>query len=132
MDLRAGEGTAAHAPGLRVDREDGVIVIALAGEHDLASRDGVQGAIDEGLEGGLALVVDLREAHFIDSVIAAVFLDARKAAKHRNLGLGFVLSSETDNGVRRMFELSTLTTVFAVYPTREEAVAAVRSGFVEP
>jgi anti-anti-sigma factor len=127
VDLRAGEGTAALA-GLRVEREDGVVVIALAGEHDIASRDSVQAAIVEALEGGLAVVIDLRDAYFIDSVIAAVFLDARKVAKHRNLGLGFLLSSDTDNGVRRMFELSTLTTIFAMYPTREAAVAGVRGG----
>jgi anti-anti-sigma factor len=115
-----------------VDREGSVEVVSLAGEHDLAGRDEVQGAIARAFDSGFAVVVDLREADFVDSVVAAVFLDARRLAKQRNLGFGIVLSPDRDNGVRRMFELSTLTTVFAMFPTRAAAVAGVRDGFVEP
>ena len=121
---------ASSAPGVRVAREDDVIVVALAGEHDLASRDSVRGAIDGALDAGLALVVDLRDAAFVDSVVAAAFVEARKKAKTRNLGLAVVLSDAPENPVRRMFELSELTTVFAVYPTVEAAVAGARAGFV--
>jgi anti-anti-sigma factor len=129
---RADDAPAAlSAPGVRVARHEDVLVVALAGEHDLASRERVRGPVDGALEAGLAVVVDLREADFIDSVVAAVFLEARKKAKQRNLGLGIVLSDSTDNSVRRMFELSTLTTVFAVYPSPEVAVTAVRAGFAE-
>jgi anti-anti-sigma factor len=132
MDPRSDEGIAAvRASSVRVGREGDVVVVALTGEHDLASRDEVLGALDGALDGGLAVVVDLRDADFIDSVVAAVFLEARKKAKHRNLGLGVVLSDATDNSVRRTFELSTLTTVFAVYPSPEAAVTAVRAGFAE-
>jgi anti-anti-sigma factor len=118
-------------PGLRVDRENGVLVVALEGEHDLASRESVRGAIDGALDGGLAVVIDLQATGFIDSVIVAVFLEARKKAKQQNLGLGIVLSDSPRNEVRRMFELSELTTVFRVHPSREAALQAVRGGFVE-
>ena len=119
------------APGLHVDRENGVLVVALEGEHDLASRESVRGAIDGALDGGLAVVIDLRATGFIDSVVVAVFLEARKKAKQQNLGLGIVLSDSPRNEVRRMFELSELTTVFRVHPSREAALQAVRGGFVE-
>jgi anti-anti-sigma factor len=132
VTLGSGEGTAGVAPGIRVVRADSVVVLSLAGEHDLASRDEVQGALTRALDGRLAVVVDLREADFVDSVVAALFLDARKTAKREDLGFGIVLSPEPDNGVRRMFELSTLTAIFAIYPTPEAAVAGVRGGFVEP
>jgi anti-anti-sigma factor len=118
-------------PGLRVDRENGVLVVALEGEHDLASRESVRGAIDGALDGGLAVVIDLQATGFIDSVIVAVFLEARKKAKQQNLGLGVVLSDSPRNEVRRMFELSELTTVFRVHASREAALQAVRGGFVE-
>ena len=130
MDPPLDDGAAAiSTAGVRVAREEGVLVVALAGEHDLASRDSVSGAVDGALEAGLAVVVDLRDADFIDSVVAAVFLEARKKARQRDLGLGIVLSDSSENGVRRMFELSTLTSVFAVYPSPEAAVEGVRGGF---
>ena len=118
------------APGVRVARDEDVLVVSLSGEHDIASRDSVQGAIDGALDAGLAVVVDLRTADFVDSVVAAVFLEARKKARVVDLGLGVVLSEASDNAVRRMFELSQLTSVFAVYASVAEAVAAVRAGFV--
>jgi anti-anti-sigma factor len=122
LDLDSGEGTLALARGIRVTRHGDVVVVALDGEHDLASGDRVRGAIERGFSGGLPVVVDLAEADFIDSVVAAVLLDARTVARRRNLGFGIVLSTETGNAVRRLFELSTLTRIFAVYPTVEAAV----------
>jgi anti-anti-sigma factor len=130
MDPGTDEGIAAViAPGVRVVREEDVLVVTLVGEHDLASRDGLSEAVDGALDAGLAVVLDLRDADFIDSVVAAVFLEARKKAKQRDLGLGVVLSDSRENGVRRMFELSTLTSVFALYPSPEAAVEGVRGGF---
>jgi anti-anti-sigma factor len=118
--------------GVAVDRPgEGVVVVALTGEHDLATRDSVQGAIQGALDAGQAVVVDLTAADFIDSVVAAVLVEARKSAKREGLGLGIVLSDDDANQVRRMFELSELTLVFAVYPTRPAAVEGVRAGFVE-
>ena len=128
--LRDDPATAPSAPGVRVGRRGEVIVVALAGEHDLASRDSVRGAVDGALETGLAVVIDLRGADFVDSVVAAVFLEARKKAKLRDLGLGLVLSDAPENPVRRMLEVSELTTVFAVFETVEDAVEGVRAGFV--
>jgi anti-anti-sigma factor len=122
---------AVRPPGVRVARHGDVLVVALAGEHDLASRDTVRGALDGALEAGLALVVDLREADFVDSVVAAVLLEARKRAKQDGRGLGILLSEAPDNAVRRMFEVSELISVFAVYSSTEEAVEAVRGGFAD-
>jgi anti-anti-sigma factor len=128
--LARDEAATLRAPGVRVERREGVLVVALAGEHDLASRESVSGALDGALAAGLAVVVDLRQADFIDSVVAAVLLETRKKAKHQGRGLGMVLSDAPDNGVRRMFKVSLLDTVFAIYPSVEEAVEAVRAGFV--
>lgn len=129
MDRRRDEGTAALAPAVRAERHGNVLVVALAGEHDLTSRDSVRDAVDDALDARLAVVVDLRETELVDSVVAATFLEARKKAGSRNLGLGVVLSDVPQNAVRRMFELTELTTVFAVYPTVAEAVEGVRAGF---
>jgi anti-anti-sigma factor len=132
VELQADGGAAAVAPGIRVEREEDVLVVALEGEHDLASRDSVRGAVDGALEARLGVVVDLRDAAFIDSVVAAVFLEARKKAKREDIGLAIVLSDSPENAVRRMFELSQLTSVFATYPSTEEAVRGVSGGFSEP
>lgn len=118
--------------GVAVDRPgDGVVVVALSGEHDLATRDSVHGAIQGALDARQAVVVDLTEAEFMDSVVAAVLLEARKRAKREGLGLGIVLSGDEANHVRRMFELSELTLVFAIHATRDAAVERVRADFVE-
>jgi anti-anti-sigma factor len=122
---------AVRPPGVRVTRHDDVLVVALAGEHDLASRESVRGALGGALEAGLALVVDLREADFVDSVVAAALLEARKKAKQQGRGLGILLSEAPDNAVRRMFEVSELISVFAVYSSPEEAVEAVRGGLAD-
>lgn len=132
MEPRADHAAAAlRPPGVRVARHDDVLVVALAGEHDLASRDSVRGALGGALEAGLALVVDLREADFIDSVVAATLLEARKKAKQQGRGIGILLSEAPDNAVRRMFEVSELDSVFASYTSVDEAVEAVRAGFVD-
>jgi anti-anti-sigma factor len=125
------EGTAAAAPRVRVERDADVVVLALVGEHDVSTRHRVREAIDDALAAKLPVVIDLRDAGFVDSVIAATFLEARKQAKRENIGLGIVLADEHKNAVRRMFELSRLTSVFAIYPSVEAAVAAVRDGFAE-
>jgi anti-sigma B factor antagonist len=108
-----------------------VVVVALTGEHDLASRDELREEVEQALTTGRGLVVDLTRASFIDSVIAAVLLEARKTAKRHDLGLAVLLSDDPSNDVRRMFELSRLTTIFEIFPSRAEAISAVRGGFVQ-
>ena len=132
MDPQRDEGTlAALAPGVHVDRAGDVLVVALEGEHDIASAEAVRRAVGEALDAGLAVAVDLRRAYFIDSAVAGALLDARKRARQRGLGFGVVLNEARENDVRRMFELSTLTNVFALYPSLDAAIAGVRNGFVE-
>lgn len=121
------EGTAAVAPRIQVERRAEMVVVALAGEHDVSSRDRLVEAVNGAIDAGLGVIVDLRDAGFVDSVIAAALLDARKAARRRDVTLAVVLSAAPENGVRRMFELSQLTTVFDVYPSVGAAAAAVRS-----
>ena len=125
------EGTAAVAPRFRVARDADVVVLALSGEHDVSSRHRVRDAIEDALDERHPVVVDLRDAEFVDSVIAATFLEARKRARREDIGFGIVLADARENAVRRMFELSRLTGVFAIYPSLEAAVPAVREGFAE-
>lgn len=125
------EGTLAVAPRMRVEHDADVVVIALAGEHDVSTRHRLREAIDDALAARLPVVIDLRDAEFVDSVIAATFLEARKRAKREKIGLGIVLADEHENAVRRIFELSRLTSVFAIYASAEAAVAGVREGFSE-
>ena len=131
MELQLDEGTAAMAPRVRVGRDADVVVLALAGEHDLSTRHQVRDVIDDAFAAKRPVVIDLRHAEFVDSVIAATLLESRKRAKQEDIGFGIVLADGHENAVRRMFELSRLTSVFAIYPSPEAAVAAVRTGFAE-
>lgn len=118
-------------PDVKVARADGAAIVALEGEHDLGTRDRVRDAVGDAIADGLGVVVDLRRAEFVDSVVVAVFLEARKEAKRAGVGLGVVLSDSPGNQVRRLFEFSELTSVFAVYESPEAAVVGVRAGFLE-
>ena len=119
------EGTSAVAPRVRVEQDAEVVV----GSPHVSTRHRVRDAIDGALDARRPVVVDLRDAEFVDSVIAATLLEARKKAQREDIGLAVVLAEEHANAVRRMFELSRLTSVFAIYPTVEAGVAAVRKGF---
>ena len=128
MAFRTDEGMWAVAPGMRVDRRGGAVVVTLTGEHDLASREALCDAVEGALAERLPVVVDLSEADFVDSVVVGVLIDTHKAARKLGIHLGIVLSEAPENDVRRLFELSTLTSVFAVYATPDDAIDGVQVG----
>ncbi len=69
------------APNFRIeatDPEDGVVVIAVSGELDLAVADQFQEAIDRSADASRVLV-DLAECEFLDSTGIAVLIRGREA-----------------------------------------------------
>lgn len=109
-----------------------LMLLTLRGEQDTYYAPNVERELDAALANGCALVVDLSETTFLDSVVAGKLLEARKEAKRRDLGFALVISTAEHNAVRRMFEQAGLTTIFATFESKEEALAAVTDGFIEP
>lgn len=112
---------AGEDPVAGVERTDGAVVVALAGELDLYNAHVVRDAlIDAASEAPTRLVVDLSDVKFIDSTALGVLIEARTRMTNRR---AFLLASpglET----RRALEVSGLDRHFAVHESREDALSS--------
>src|SRR5262245_34172181 len=74
-----------------VDRQDGAVVVSLAGELDLYNAEEVRGALLEAGAGEPSvLVIDLEEVRFVDSTALGVLIEARSRMDERS---GFRLAA---------------------------------------
>jgi anti-anti-sigma factor len=114
----------APPPAFRIERleaPEGVILLALAGEIDLATSGQFRSVVDEALAAGVSLVADVAEVTFMDSTMLRELLRA-----HRDLGGAgnrFILAAPQPP-VRRLLELTGTHGLFTVSETREDAVAS--------
>jgi anti-anti-sigma factor len=108
---------------LRVDTsEPGVVIVALAGEHELYGALKLRRRLDALIDEGLTLVVDLTHATFLDSSIVSVLLEARDRARRGGTKYAIVLDESTGDSVRRMFEITGLHRYLPVAPSLEAAL----------
>jgi anti-sigma B factor antagonist len=102
---------------------DGVRVVAIRGELDIATSPSVRGVLDEAASDGVRpLVIDLSRCEFIDSTGLAALLHGAKPAQNGESHLAIV---SPDGELRRLLELTAIAQTIPVYASREEAVAAV-------
>lgn len=98
------------------------VVLSVKGEADLhvapALRERLTAAVDGGAD---AIVLDLSETTFLDSMAIGVMLGALKRLRSRGGQLRLVV---TRPDVRRIFEITLLDRVFALHRDRDEAIAA--------
>jgi anti-anti-sigma factor len=109
-------------------RDPPAAAVSLAGEHDAYSADRLESELGVLLEEGRRIVVDLRDAEFIDSTTLGVLLRARQQAEAAGLGFTLVLSERDYTQVHQLLELTGLGTAFAIFPTLDEALSAARAG----
>jgi anti-sigma B factor antagonist len=105
-------------PVAGIERNDGLVVVSLAGELDLYNASAVREALLECCnESPERLIVDLSAVKFIDSTALGVLIEARTRLVNRN---GFLLAAP---GVetRRALEISGLDRHFAVHESVEAA-----------
>lgn len=117
------------SPGVRtgelaLDRkESGLAVLTISGEHDLSTAPNLRSRLDGLLDEGVATVIDLSPATFIDSSILGVILDGRRRAG--DTGVGFAVArADGDDAVDRVLEVTGLRGELPVHARREEAVEA--------
>jgi anti-sigma B factor antagonist len=106
-------------------------VVALVGEHDAYSAGRLDNELAVLLDEGQRIVVDLRDASFIDSTTLGVLLGARERAETSSLGFALVLPDQPYTQVHQILELTGLGRGFAIYAKLDEALAAVRAGRVD-
>jgi anti-anti-sigma factor len=99
----------------------GVTVVALVGDHDLATTDELRATIAAALADPAGILVDLTETTFIDSSIVHALNDANNAL--RTQGTQLVVQISDGSVVLRTLELTRLTDVVALAHGRAEAVA---------
>jgi anti-sigma B factor antagonist len=120
---RAQDGTAGirEDPIAGIERENGSIVVRLAGELDLYNAQTVrEGLLECCAESPERLIVDLSAVKFIDSTALGVLIEARTRMSNRR---GFMLAApglET----RRALEISGLDRHFSVHASVGDARAA--------
>jgi anti-sigma B factor antagonist len=104
-----------------ISRNNGAVVVSLAGELDLYNAHEVRDALLECCaESPNRLVVDLSAVKFIDSTALGVLIEARTKLENRR---GFLLAApglET----KRALEISGLDRHFAVHDSLDAALAA--------
>jgi len=108
---------------------DDVVMVAVHGEHDIASAPALRAAIDEAFGRSQHVVVDLTPATFIDSTVLGVLLSARERAQEEEVGYAVVLDAAAgDVAVRRILEVTGLDVLLPVHTERDVAVAAAAAG----
>jgi anti-sigma B factor antagonist len=96
---------------------------AVRGDVDLAAASALAGALEAAVRDSAgAFVIDLTEVSFIDSTGLAVLLRVRGLLGREDRALALVCPH---GPVRRVFELAGVSDVFALYPTRAAAAAAL-------
>jgi anti-anti-sigma factor len=111
-------------------RDPPAAVVALVGEHDAYSAERLENELAGLLEEGLRIVIDLRDASFIDSTTLSVLLVGRHRAERSALGFALLLPDRTYTQVHQILDLTGLGPTFAIFGKLDDALAAVRAGRV--
>jgi anti-sigma B factor antagonist len=94
--------------------------VTLEGDVDLYTAPELKSELHRLIDGGATrIVVDLTSATFIDSTTLGVLLGALKRFRPSGGELVLVCS---DPNIRRIFEITLLDRVFAIFGTRESAI----------
>lgn len=109
---------------ITVTEQDGVHIIAVAGEVDLGTSAELRAAVMAPIQAGHPVIVDLNNVHYMDSSGIAALVEGYQSA--RRTKSGFVLAAVSE-GVARILQLARLDKVFVLSPTREAAMAKVMS-----
>ena len=107
---------------------DDVVVVLVEGEHDIYTAPTLRERLDEALERGGGVVVDLTAATFVDSSVLGALLDARRRALEAGQGFVVCVGDAVEPGVQRILDITGLVPVLPVVNGRDAAIETARSG----
>lgn len=108
-----------------VTHQDGVAVVSVSGDVDVATVAALEASINEALGAKpTALIIDLSDVDFLASA-GLQTLVATNEAVNKTTAFAVVAHGPATS---RPIQLTGLDQVFALYPTRAEALAAVGAG----
>jgi anti-sigma B factor antagonist len=101
---------------------DGAMVLAVTGRIDTTTAGDLEAAINLGISNGTRqILLDLREVTYISSVGLRVLLATAK--KLRNDGDRYALCALSME-VQKVMKLAGFTSIFSIYASQEDALAA--------
>ena len=103
--------------------EDDVAVVAVRGEIDVYTAPKLRERLLEVIsEGHNRVVVDLTEVGFLDSTGLGVLVGALKRVRGNS---GELTLAGVHERIRKIFDITGLTTVFGVHDSVQDAIAAL-------
>jgi len=108
-----------QAGTVETERHGDVVLLRLRGEHDIASTSSLANALIDHAWEGSGVVVSLMETQFIDS---SVIILVRADAQLRERGKRLVLHVATESVVRRVLEITELSSRLPTTGSLEEAL----------
>src|SRR3712207_93729 len=109
------------------DTAGDVVVVVVEGEHDIYTAPTLRERLDEALDRGGGIVVDLTTATFVDSSVLGALLDARRRALEASQGFVVCVGETVEPGVQRILDITGLVPVLPVLRGRDEAIEAART-----
>ena len=107
--------------GLVVTEHDGVAVLAVQGEVDVYTAPRLREKLVELVtQGKHRIVVDLEAVEFLDSTGLGVLVGGLKRVRSHDGDLSLVC---TQHRILKVFEITGLTKVFAIYDTVDAALS---------
>lgn len=119
-------------PAVTITDDNGVSVVELRGEHDLATAADVRDVLERAVTDGRPTVVELTLTDFIDSSILGVLLAGLRHARDAGLGFVFVVQADDSGAVNKTLAGSGLLAFFPVRGSLHEATEAARAGVNQP
>src|SRR4249919_786547 len=103
-----------------LDVEQSGCVVSVSGDADLYAAANVERELVRLVDKGKhSIVVDLSDATFIDSTMLRVLLNVSKRLRP---GGGELLVVCSEHNIRKIFEITLLDRVFAIFDTRDAAL----------
>ena len=114
-----------HPQGaIRIDREtDDIVAVCLEGDFDLTNTSALDDQIQQALDRGHDLILDLSGATFIDSSVIRVIISASRWATRREQNMVIQLGTATI--VERVLEIARIEQVLRRAHNRQEAVQMI-------
>lgn len=102
---------------LDLQRDGDAVILALRGEHDIATAPELRAELRGALAAGTAIVVDLSQTEFIDSTVLSALIYGHER-RHR-----FGLVVPHGSPARRLCEMVELGRIVPIYDSVPEAIS---------
>jgi anti-anti-sigma factor len=89
-------------------------VVELRGEHEAYTASKLEQELNGLVDAGFGIVIDLRNAQFIDSTTAGLFIATHRRAEKRGSEFRLLLGDSTGWAVRRLLDITGLDSLLTI------------------